>query len=601
MFTNSSTATTTTTSIFSTARRSTEPSKQAQNPAATTKQRFTHRQTVTGDPATALHTRRIEAKSTTLNATTTATSKDGATVLKNLKDTISYVSSQDINKTLKEIYDHYNDPKKDDANFYLTRLIKQKNTALDILFIQGILDSLGDRPLENGGNYEALFNIAYIILEKHLCVNGVNPSIYDKIYKLVEYLAEHEVFYAVKMVLYTTKYVKDNPTVIAEKNAEQISEKLYDIIKSSIKIKLANNVYCSGDQKFIAKNIPEILQQLATPENKALLINEWLEDKKLPEDFKKMLYTELQNIELIDTKKPKITERLKSVFRCITPNNSDLVETEAEKKQREFLATSNSSIEIKKFETFMNQELPLDKFINYLESLRVNVLIDLLRQEFNNYNSKAPNNFFDALFAKKNSILYKGFISRIFVKIDKKNLSDDQYELITNIAFSMHMEVLGTDESSIVTHDSIFYLMKQVASNNVKHPIKFLQRIIENKQQYKFKFIHSVDKHNIIGRGFLELLVQIFTKQQDAETYKLYEDMKDDIADNIRRKSGTSLEHMKYVADNIFNIGNILKDKKEQNKFFEYWLNKDADISKKFQTYLLKLFRKNDYDLLSIG
>ncbi len=193
--------------------------------------------------------------------------------------------------------------------------------------------------------------------------------------------------------------------------------------------------------------------------------------------------------------------------------------------------------------------------------------------------------------------MHEGFISRILVKIDKKNLSDDDYELITNIAFSMHMEAPGTDKISIVTHDSIFYLMKRVCDNNVKYPIKFLRQIIENKQQYKFKFIYSVSYHNVVCSGFLGLLSQIFTKQQDAETYQLYEDIKDDIADNIRRKSGSSLGQMKYVVDFIFNIGNILKDKEEQNKFFEYWLNKDANISKKFQTHLLKLLHKNGYDL----
>jgi hypothetical protein len=616
VFTTSSTATTTTTTTRSfptdpVATGSSNNPKNTKNSTGILTRKFLPAQprpivTATHTPLQTLRERRIATTFETLKASRqttaeaiSATSKDGATVLKNLKDTISYVSNQDINKTLKEIHDHYNGPKKNDANFYLTRLAKQKNTALDILFIQGILDSLGDRPLENGGNYEALFNIASMMLTKYLCVNGANPPIYDKIYKLVEYLAEHEVFYAVKMVLYTTKYVKDNPTVIAEKNTDQISEKLYDIIKSSIKIKLANNVYCSGEQEFIAKKIPEILQQLTTPENKALLINEWLEDKKLPEDFKKMLHTELQNIEFIDIKKTKITERLKSVFRCVAPNSSDSVKTK-DKKQREFLATTNTSVDIKKFKTFMNQEPPLNKFINYLQSLRVNALIDLLSQEFNDYNRNVKNNFFTALFAEKNSILYEGFISRILVKIDTKNLSDDDYELITNIAFSMHMDVLGTDKISIVTHDSIFYLMKRVCDNNVKYPIKFLRQIIENKQQYKFKFIYSVSYHNVVCSGFLGLLTQIFTKQQDAETYKLYEDIKDDIADNIRRKSGSSLGQMKYVADFIFNIGNILKDKEEQNKFFEYWLNKDANISKKFQTHLLKLLHKNDYDLLSI-
>jgi hypothetical protein len=389
VFTNSSTATTTTASRFFTDSRATGSSSHPKNSTSVLTRQFLPAQprpTATHTPLQTLRERRIATTFETLKASRqttaeaiSATSKDGATVLKNLKDTISYVSSQDINKTLKEIYDHYNDPKKDDANFYLTRLIKQKNTALDILFIQGILDSLGDRPLAtNDKNYEVLFNIVSMMLTKHLCLDGVNSSIYDQIYKLVEYLAEHEVFYAVKSVISTAKYVKDNPADIAEKTADQISEKLYGIIKSSIKIKLANNVYSSKYQKFIAKDIPKILQQLATPENKALLINEWLEDKKLPEDFTKMLYTELQNIELIDTKKPKITERLKSVFRCVTPNSSDSVETEAEKIQREFLATSNSSIEIKKIETFMNQEPPLNKFINYLESLQVNALINLL-------------------------------------------------------------------------------------------------------------------------------------------------------------------------------------------------------------------------------
>ena len=138
-------------------------------------------------------------------------------------------------------------------------------------------------------------------------------------------------------------------------------------------------------------------------------------------------------------------------------------------------------------------------------------------------------------------------------------------------------------------YDIIYQLIHQIAKNDVEIPIALLQKMIENPGKYKFQLRMSSYKQRVFG-SYLKLLAEIFAKQQDAETYKLYNDMKGYITANTKSKICHPLGFNQYMATAIFNIGMELKDRKTRESFFEYWFKTDVGISKTFQIVFRRLF-----------
>ncbi len=93
----------------------------------------------------------------------------------------------------------------------------------------------------------------------------------------------------------------------------------------------------------------------------------------------------------------------------------------------------------------------------------------------------------------------------------------------------------------------------------------------------------------MIYSGYLELLTKIFVKKQDAQIYNLYNEMKDNIATNIKSKSDIPIELIENVATAICDIGKQLRFQADKDSYFKYWLAEDTGISKQFQAHLRKL------------